>query len=370
MFLTLVIICLVGILLALTITPITKSPDPGTEVSKKPIESLPPDLPIYIINLNWRTRWVIYGDGLSIQEETITDEIFNMNYSDRSSEYQEFNIIGYKPNCNYFSLNWDSLWLYPDYLGKFTGSIEGEDSCYVGERSIVRRKTGERTVIWVDGRSRKILQYEYKLMDTNNNVLAQGFSHLAPDNREVTAANGFIGIRDEQIELLDYDGRIIKSIEKPPEVYEISALVKGIYAYSTSDTDISPELVRYREALLGPDLSVLIPSKTYYQIQLRRYHFGDTPVELLFCVKFIRTVPPSFGRPGRYWIYSELNAGESMSRTDIYSISGELMIENLTSVFDVTPNRIAVIQGAYGGLIDWSGNWIVKKPIFTDLIDD
>jgi len=189
---------------------------------------------------------------------------------------------------------------------------------------------------------------------------------LVPSDREAAAAAGFIGIRDDQIKLLDYDGNVVSFIEKPPEASTIFALTNGlyVYGYNSSETAESfwweqPE--NYSEAVLGPGLEVLVPLGKYTQISVRRYFKDYKPMELLFCDKFIRPVLQDFGR------YKD---NVSMYRTDIYSVSGELMIEGLTRVFDVTRDRIAVTQGAYGGLMDWNGNWIVRIPVYTDLMDD
>ena len=257
----------------------------------------------------------------------------------------------------------------------FTAGIGEHISYFDGERAIVGINIGERTIsrintLYGGSDMRTIQQYKYKLEDINNNVLTQDFDYLAPADREADAAVGFIGIRDERIELLDYNGKVLKSTVKPPGVNEINALVNGLFIYTfntvenTSDTLgdelwMAPDSVS--ETLLDSNLETLIPLGKYASIYARRYYDDGKPVELLFCDKFIRFIIQDYGN------YRDRKA---VFRTDVYSTSGELMIENLTQVFDVKPDRIAVIQGSYGGLMDWSGNWIVRKPIYTNLTDD
>jgi len=45
-------------------------------------------------------------------------------------------------------------------------------------------------------------------------------------------------------------------------------------------------------------------------------------------------------------------------------------VDNITTVYDVGPNRIALRRGFDVGLMDWNGNWIVKRRIFTGFGDD
>ena len=364
--LTLAAICLACVLPVAAVTGCKgadqRAPDAAVgqsveKPSQQPEETLPPGLPTYIINVNWRTRWIIYGDGVSIEKETITDEIKNMGYGDRNDAYLEFN--SNNSNYDYFFSSYDSLSPYDN---------GGFKSYFVGEREITRYVIGNKTdsIEYRGGTlSKEIPIYKYKLSDKDRHVLLKDYDHLSPANRSADA-DSFIGIRDDQIELLDYDGNVILSVEKPPEANAIFALTNGLYVYGynsseTAETFWWEQPDNYTEALLGPDLEELIPLGKYTEIYMRRYYHDGIPVELLFGNRFIRPVLRNFGH---------YNDTISMYRTDIFSMSGELMIEGLTRVFGVTPDRIAVIRGAYGGLMDWSGNWIVKIPIYTDFMDD
>ena len=179
---------------------------------------------------------------------------------------------------------------------------------------------------------------------------------MEPTDRETTDLEHYIGIRGGQIELLDSSGKVIASTEKPAEVYEIFPLAKGLYVYRRGDwKSLSQDGEgEYSEALLGPNLEELIPLGIYTGIHLGRYYQNDPPVELLLCPKLIRYEPRDIA--GSILVPTNIYKTHKMiHHYDIYSMSGELIKENITRVFEATPDRIAVIQGVYGGLLDWNG---------------
>lgn len=44
-------------------------------------------------------------------------------------------------------------------------------------------------------------------------------------------------------------------------------------------------------------------------------------------------------------------------------------MDNLSGVGTATKDYIAVVKGNYYGLIDYNGNWILKKSIYKDFAD-
>ena len=55
---------------------------------------------------------------------------------------------------------------------------------------------------------------------------------------------------------------------------------------------------------------------------------------------------------------------------DLLDMEGNLILQGLNDVFGVGPDRIAVRKGFSVGLMDWDGNWIVKRSIFSELQND
>lgn len=51
-------------------------------------------------------------------------------------------------------------------------------------------------------------------------------------------------------------------------------------------------------------------------------------------------------------------------------LHGNLLIEGLNEIYQVGPDRIAARKGFDIGLMDWHGNWIVKRSIFSVILDD
>jgi hypothetical protein len=52
-------------------------------------------------------------------------------------------------------------------------------------------------------------------------------------------------------------------------------------------------------------------------------------------------------------------------RYDILDHTGKVVVSNVTEVYGSGPDRIALHRGFSVGLMDWSGNWIVKRDIFS-----
>ena len=47
-----------------------------------------------------------------------------------------------------------------------------------------------------------------------------------------------------------------------------------------------------------------------------------------------------------------------------------LTASTITDIYYVGPDRIALRRGFDAGLMDWDGNWIAKRRIFTGFGDD
>lgn len=59
----------------------------------------------------------------------------------------------------------------------------------------------------------------------------------------------------------------------------------------------------------------------------------------------------------------------SVSVFSVFRLDGTPVTENLTEIYMIGPDRLAVRKGPYVGLIDWQGNWIVKRSAYITLLD-
>lgn len=189
----------------------------------------------------------------------------------------------------------------------------------------------------------------YCLKKPDGTVLADGFSQLQPaDNaywNDDGQAPAFISLRGglgEQgctAERLDRDGKITATADLPG-ADDIQGIGEGYFTYRLPDGNVG---------LLDPDLNTVIPAGGYSGIWPVTDSFSGEPLNLLECRK---------------------EAATGVSRSDLYSLDGTLMVSNLTQLGDAGPDRLAVVKGFSAGLMDWQGNWISKQSIFGDFEDE
>ena len=235
--------------------------------------------------------------------------------------------------------------------GIIFSTTDAEIRYYDGELAIVM--TGE----WYsDTNPAELVMIDVK---TGNNI-AGGFTRLEVNNfygNRDKPAERFIGIRDERVEIIDRTGNILVQSEKIPGINYASFEYKGFYRYDV-ELNRDTEQAEYGTGMLDGNL------KEFFPYAARQYVSVRTGADLY-------DVEPE-DMPDEYLLIVERNMGSGYGTRicEIYDHTGKLVIDNLSDVYDVGPNRIAVKRGFSIGLIDWDGNWIVKKSIFEAMDND
>ena len=371
----------------------TPSNTPGFEVASERLDVVPPISQAiqgytYDVSPNWVTKWTFDSIGNLISEEKLSADPSSgdIDYSSYWEFIRSFDRGTFTSSWVYGGISW----LYgsipnADIRAEFETKLTIHDYVILRSDDILRYYDGEigiiRNIIYSES---ELGSYEdYSLIDANGNILLDGYDFLAPYNyQEETPAEFFLGARADHAELLDRAGNIVKSVELPG-VARLFPIGVGLYSYGKKyfpKPFYSEEIrrrsgnwrkderwIEYTVGLLGSNLEVLIPDGTYIQILLQKGYAGNdgVPVELLQCRKYMGQTAgwTAFDRT----IYTEF---KDNYRTDIFTTTGELLIENLTDVYQIGPDRIGVVRGGYAGIMDWKGNWIVKKPIYTEFFDD
>ena len=185
--------------------------------------------------------------------------------------------------------------------------------------------------------------------------IAGGFSWLAPDTDDFSGgtAGVFIGVADERAVFVDREGNIIASSEKLPNARTLNKLYEGLYAYSS-------ETYPGQSGLLGSDLELRTPAGLYSDIYTA---YGMSRDEIKSAEDILLQARRGFGPPDGYGF-------PAITRVDILDHTGRVIVGNVTSVSEVGPDRIVLQRGFDAGLMDWNGNWVVKRRIFSNLLED
>ena len=124
------------------------------------------------------------------------------------------------------------------------------------------------------------------------------------------------------------------------EVSHIEPLTDGLFCVYTQSTNL----------IIDEDLAEAIPGGIYNYVYRASRRAADTYdyYDAFIC--------------GRY--------NDQYRFVDLLDLDGRVLVEGLNDIYDAGPDRIAVRKGFDVGLMDWHGNWIVKRSIFSELQDD
>lgn len=182
------------------------------------------------------------------------------------------------------------------------------------------------------------------LDNINGTKVSAGYDWIVPMQsfQDNGAAQKFLAGKGDRLEILNREGQTIAQNEIPE--------LEGAHFFS--ENKITCYIKNNSTALLNEKLEVLIePGKYMWIDQIGEWQGGKRiDYDLLMCSYFV--------------------SGEEILRRDILDFSLNPIIKGVTSIGTVGPDRIAVVRGFSAGLIDWKGNWIVKKSIFNKLNDD
>jgi hypothetical protein len=287
-------------------------------------------------------------------------EADNVNYFAADGDYQKNtprNYILDKSFNEVFSAEWIST-VYWALRGDYAAWRDGEDAgIYAPGEGVAFKVTGA-SVEYYDGELAIVQTGEFRgdtpisasLVTKGHKELAGGFSWLRPDDdSEEEPATAFLGIKDGKAVRIDRSGNVIAASPELPDIKSVERLCEGLYTYNF-ETETT-----YGSGLLGADMKVLIPAGTYTRFYLE-YGDSDSAKEavLLHGDKEQGTNEP----------------GHQFSRIDILDHTGKVILGNVTQIHGSGPDRVAITRGFNTGLIDWNGNWIVKRPIFDNAMED
>lgn len=213
----------------------------------------------------------------------------------------------------------------------------------------IRFFDGELAILQINDLNQEKSRRNFQLVTKDHTVLADGFSFLEASRtyeqeKSETPPARFLGIRGQTALLLDRCGKIVASAEMPGFA-SLSDEGEGFYIYEIEQVDGSTT-----SGMLDESFQEIIPAGTY---------------------SFIDRMDDWTG--GERKAYPFLRCGKDLNGTtmfDICDLTGNVIIPNVSRVFDVGSDRFAVGKGFDVGLMDEKGNWIVKRSIFTELDDE
>ena len=212
---------------------------------------------------------------------------------------------------------------------------------YDGELAIIREGYGDDT--------------KAALVTREHGEIAGGFSWLINDGDGYSSApaDRFIGILDERAVFIDREGNVLASSDKIPNAYRLDRLYEGIYAYSGGDFP-------RQSGLLGPNLELLTPAGRYTYLDVA-YGWGEGEIKSAEDI-FIRAWK-GIGPLDEYGMHA-------LNLFDILDHTGRVVTDNAAYVGDAGSDRIVIQRGFNIGLMDRDGNWVVKRRIFSNMIED
>jgi len=256
-----------------------------------------------------------------------------------------------------------------DWVNPFFGGLRGdyiafrngdENGIWTIDDGVIFSVT-DATIEYFDGELAIVQTGEFRgsqplnatLVTREHEEIAGGFSWLTPDGNfmDNDPAERFIGILDGQAVIIDREGNVIASSEYIPNVRNIWLLSAGLYTFGVEDGAV------FGAGLLGPNMETLAPAGRYSYFGLAPGLWSDEEIEAAGGI--LLQAGREIGNPRR-----------PIHRMDILDAAGNVIVDNVTVIFEVGPDRIALRRGFNVGLMDWSGNWITSRTIFSNQLDD
>jgi hypothetical protein len=176
-------------------------------------------------------------------------------------------------------------------------------------------------------------------------ILVKDFQYM--DNNIRVPLEHFAGYKDGVLYVIDHDGKVAGQREMPG-MDDITFLGDGFFVVSMIGIK-----GRYHNGVFDTELNEIIPAEAYeYIYRAERWDEQTdktTRYDLLLCSRYSDTGDVMF--------------------TDVRDLSGNMLIEGLNEIYASGPDRLAVRKGFEAGLMDWSGNWIVRRSIFSGFQD-
>jgi hypothetical protein len=225
----------------------------------------------------------------------------------------------------------------PGQAGGEIFSVDGAD---------IRYFDGELAVTQT-GSFRGDEQIDAKLETVNHETLAEGFSWLVEDSHdgEDLPAEGFIGIKGSKAVIIGRNGETLASSVELPNVRNINSLCEGLYTCLVEEGESAGE------GLLNAEMEIVVPVGKYTGFSA--FDGGNGIIEGL-----------------KHLGSEDERLDLSIYRVDILDSAGNVIMDNVTSVLGYGENRLAIERGFSYGLIDFEGNWIARRSIFSGSLQD
>ena len=188
----------------------------------------------------------------------------------------------------------------------------------------------------------------YRIVDLKTgNVLSEGEGDVVcnTNNNYTNRSEFFLIMKNASIQVVNRDGST--SDEKN---------VRGAYFAEILDNGFISIMVNGNNnesssMLVDRELNEIIPVGVYSNIRQVSKWYGNENYygDALICENY--------------------QSDKNRQIIDLRDMEGNILVGGLNMVFDSGPNRIAVRKGFNIGLMDWQGNWIVKRSIFSELKD-
>ncbi len=195
------------------------------------------------------------------------------------------------------------------------------------------------------------------LYTLQNEALAAGFLWLIPadGDEDENPAERFIGLKDGRAVLIDRDGKELAASGPLEGAKNVNFLCEGLYTCYTESEDGSS----YGEGLLGSGLEIIIPAGKYgsFNIENIDWQTAKRPTAEEALISATR-------------LYNDDRPGLSLNRYDLLDHTGNVIIDNVTAVYGWGEDRLAIERGFSIGLIDFNGEWIAKRSIFSNSFID
>lgn len=158
--------------------------------------------------------------------------------------------------------------------------------------------------------------------------------------------NSFITYTDGTLRVVDRRGKVTAE-QALAGVSYVEYLSDGLYRCSIREGE------GYCDTVLNDKLNPIVPKDRYLNIYQATDWSGNDIEQYPLLVAQRRIVGSEWG-----------------TISDILDTDGNVLLQGLNQVYQVGPNRIAVKKGFDAGLMDFEGNWIVRRSIFANWMDD
>jgi len=225
----------------------------------------------------------------------------------------------------------------------------GEDVVYFDEDFVIISYEDYSTPAQPGSGDYYPVYFKYKIINiTDGTVIIDGASAVAYNlDYDYSKPSGNILVYEEEtLKVLNREEGF-KAQKEVPGIYYMNLLNESLFCINVDIGEYD-----YLSMILDQDLNEVVPMGIYSN--LRQGVRWD----------------------GKEYKYFDILIGERQGDrstgwfSDLLNLKGEVLVEGLNGIFDVGYDRIAVRKGFNVGLMDWQGNWIAKRSVFSELQDD